>query len=117
VTANVEDRPVLTAALIDEFEHATRPCRIEFLADRLGATHDPRAIRPLLGRLSDRRVQEYGEVEDAVCGALVSLDVMCAAGNLSFAFRPRHLLPPEVVEAVRELGPAIPMRYFLARSA
>jgi len=103
--------------LIAEFELATRPHRIEVLADQLGASADPDAIRPLLTRLGDCRVQEDADVEDAVCRALVALDVMCTAGNLSFAFRPRHLLTPDVVETVRDLGPAIPMRYFLAREA
>jgi len=117
MTTHVEEPSTLTAELIAEFECATRPCRIEFLADRLGATGDPRAVRPLLARLGDCRVQEYSDVEDALCGALVSLGVMRASGNMTFAFRPRHLLPPEVVEAVRELGPAVPMRYFLRRGA
>ena len=62
-------------------------------------------------------MQEDPDVEDAVCRALVALDVMCTSGNLSFAFRPRYLLDSEVVEIVRELGPAVPMRYFLGRPA
>jgi len=113
MNTRVEDRPATMTGLISEFEHAARPCRIEYFADRLGATGDARAVRPLLARLGESKVQEYEDVEDAVCHALVALDVMESSGNLSFAFRPRHLLAPDIVETIRELGPAIPMRYFL----
>jgi len=116
MTTKVEHRPSSPAAteLVALLDRTTEPHEIETIADQLGAAGDRRAIRPLLTRLSDCHVQEDADVEDAVCRVLVALDVMCSSGNLSFAFRPPHLLAPEVVETVRELGPAIPMRYFLA---
>ena len=40
----------------------------------------------------DRHVQADADVEDAVCSALVALDVMRTVGSSSFALRPRHLL-------------------------
>ena len=93
---------------------ANRGCEIELIADQLGATGNRCAIRPLLTRLGDSRVQDDADVEDAVCRALVALGVMSSSGNRSFAFRPRHLLAPDAADAVRALGPAIPMRYLLA---
>jgi hypothetical protein len=117
MTTSVEGRapaPVV-AELIALLDRTTDPREIEMVADQLGAADNPHAIRPLLMRLGDCHVQEDADVEDAVCRALVALDVMRSSGNLSFALRPRHLLAADVVEAVRELGPAIPMRYLLAR--
>ena len=90
----------------------TNPLEIELIADELGAAHDRRAIRPLLMRLGDCKVQEDADVEDAVCSALMALGTMCSSGNRSFHFRPRQELPEDVVTTVRELAPAIPWRYF-----
>ena len=101
--------------LIDRFARAKRPFEVEAIADELGATGDRRAIRPLLARLGDCCVQEDADVEDSVCRALVALDVMRTFGNLSFALRPHHLLAPDVIEMIEELGPAVPMRYLIAR--
>ena len=66
----------------------------------------------MLGRLGDVAVQEDRDVEDAVCGALVSLSVMRVVGNLRFAFVARHQLPDGVAEMIRALDPTIPLRYF-----
>ena len=111
-----EQRPMREiAGLIDRLDRAKRAFEIEAIADELGATGDHRAIRPLLGRLGDCCVQEDADVEDSVCRALVALDVMREFGNLSFALRPCHVLAPDVVEMIEELGPAIPMRYLIAR--
>jgi len=93
---------------------ATDPRVIEVLADQLGAAGDRRAIRPLLMRLGDCRVQEDPDVEDAVCGALVALDVMRCSGNLSFSLLPPEVLADDVVETIRELAGAIPWRYYRA---
>jgi hypothetical protein len=90
---------------------ATDPRLIEVLADQLGAAGDRRAIRPLLMRLGDCGVQEDRDVEDAVCSALVALDVMRCAGNLSFGFLPSEDLADDLVEMIRELAGTIPQRY------
>jgi len=93
---------------------ATDARLIEVLADQLGAAGDRRAIRPLLMRLGDCHVQEDPDVEDAVCGALVALDVMCRSGNLSFSLLSPEVLADDVVETIGELCAAIPRRYFSA---
>jgi len=98
--------------LILFFIQATDPRLIEVLADQLGAAGDRRAIRPLLMRLGDCRVQEDPDVEDAVCGALVALDVMGCSGNLSFSLLPPEDLAGDVVGTIRELAGKIPLRYF-----
>jgi hypothetical protein len=85
---------------------------IEGLADLLGAAGDRRAIRPLLQRLGDRQVYDDVDTEDAVCGALVVLGVMCSPGNQIFHFLPRDVLAEDVIDVIRELGMAIPYRYF-----
>ncbi len=101
--------------LIDRFTVAQRALDLETIAGQLGASGDHRAVRPLLARLCDHEVQGEGHVEDSVCRALVALDVMRGCGTCSFAMRPRHLLAPDVVEMITELGPAVPMRYLIAR--
>jgi hypothetical protein len=101
--------------LLQEFERTNDLRRIEVLADRIGASGDPQAVRVLLLRLGEWPVQEDPDVEDAVCGALVRLGVMHSRGNQTFAFRPRHELPPDVVDLVRKLGNVVPMRYLIAR--
>ena len=63
-------------------------------------------------RLGDCRVQDDPDIEDAVCRALVDLDVMWCSGNLSFSFRPRKALPDDVAETIRELVGTFPWRYF-----
>ena len=88
---------------------------MEAIADELGVACDRRAIRPLLMRLGDSCVQDDPDIEDAVCRALVALDVMCSPGNQTFFFLPRRLLPDDVVATIRELGVAIPWRYFDTR--
>jgi len=105
------------ADLIAEFELATRPQRIEVLASRLGATGDGHAVRPLLARLGEPCVQTDRRVEAAVCCALASLSVMCPCGDDGYALRPRHRLAADVVQIVEDLDAAIPLRYFLARTA
>ena len=101
--------------LIARLVESTNPRELEAIADQLGHTGDRRAIRPLLTRLGDGHVQEDPDREAAVCGALVSLDVMCNRGHGSFFFRPRRLLADDVVDTIRELGSAIPWRYFDTR--
>jgi hypothetical protein len=85
---------------------------IESAADQLGSKGDRRAIRPLLMRLGDSRVQEDPDVEDAVCRALVALDVMGCSGNLSFSLLDPEVLAGDVVETIRELAGMIPRRYY-----
>ncbi len=113
-TTQVECRPASGALeeLIVLLDRTTNPRTIEIVADRLGATHDRRAIRPLLTHLGDCRVQEDRDVEDAVCRALMALGVMCCSGNLSFSLRRRPDLADDVVETIRELAGTIPWRYF-----
>ena len=114
MTTHVEARPEQSIVdyLIVFFGEATQSREIELIADHLGSAGDPRAIRPLLARLGDCQVQEDRDVEDAVCRALMSLGVMCSSGNLRFSLRPRHVLPNEVVDSIRELAASIPWRYF-----
>ena len=114
MTTKVEPRPVSAAFddLLVLLTQTSNPRTIEVVADQLGAAHDRRAIRPLLMRLGDCCVQEDRDVEDAVCRALVALDVMCCSGNLSFSLRPRRDLADQVVETIREMAGTIPWRYY-----
>lgn len=105
------------AELISRFERATGRCEIAAIANQLGHTGEHCAVRPLLARLGERAVQAQPELADVLCVALVALGVMCTCGERAFAFRPRHLLAPDVVDAITELGPAVPMRYLIARQA
>jgi hypothetical protein len=91
---------------------ATDGRAIELVADQLGGAGDRRAIRPLLMRLGDCRVQEDPDVEDAVCCALVALEVMDCSGNLSFSFLRPEVLAGEVADTIRELAGMIPRRYY-----
>jgi hypothetical protein len=99
-------------SLIEEFERTCDATRAEVLADELGDLGDPCAIRPLLARLGESLVQEDRDVEDSVCGALVSLSVMRVLGNLRFAFVDRSRLPDGVADMIRGLDSTIPLRYF-----
>jgi hypothetical protein len=114
MTTQVELRPASATPeeLIVLLTQTSNPRTIEVVADRLGAAHDPRAVRPLLMRLGDCRVQEDGDAEDAVCRALVALGVMCCSVNLSFSLRPRRDLADDVVGTIREIAGAIPWRYY-----
>ncbi len=112
MTVDVRAPADASGPLIGEFERSCDATRIEALADTLGDLGDPLAIRPLLARLGDSLVQEDRDVEDAVCGALVSLSVMRALGNLRFAFVDRHRLPDGVADMIRALDTTIPLRYF-----
>ena len=114
MTTQVERRPTNPAVeeLIVLLEQTTEPRSIAAIADQLGAARDRRAIRPLLMRLGDCDVQEDRDVEDAVCRALVALEVMRCSGNLSFSLRPRPDLADDVVETIREVAETIPWRYF-----
>lgn len=103
--------------LIARFERATRPCEIAEVADQLGDAGEHCAVRPLLARLGEPVVQTQPDLADVLCTALVALDVMCSCGECNFAIRPRHLLAPDVVDVITELGPAVPMRYLIARQA
>ena len=114
MSIQVEYRP--TSASFEELivllAQTNNPRTIEVIADQLGETHDRRAVRPLLMRLGDDRVQEDRDMEDAVCRALVALGVMCCSGNLSFSLRPRRDLSDDVVGTIREVAGTIPWRYY-----
>ena len=114
MATQVERRPTHPAVeeLIVLLEQTTKPRTIEAVADQLGAARDRRAIRPLLMRLGDCDVQADRDVEDAVCRALVSLEVMRCSGNVAFRLRPRPELADDVVETIREVAETIPWRYF-----
>jgi len=101
--------------MITILDHATHPREVELIADYLGETGDRRAIRPLLLHLGDYEVQHDADVEDAVCGALMSLGVMCRSADHCFHLRPRRVLPDDVAAAIRELSGAIPWQYFGTR--
>jgi hypothetical protein len=117
MTTQLATRPVTpsVAELLVRLPRAATAWQIAAIADQLGAAGDPCAIRPLLARLGDRRVERDTGAEDSVCGALVALGVMRMYGPCSFALRPRHLLPADVVEMITELGSTVPMRYLIAR--
>jgi hypothetical protein len=100
---------------LEELEHTNDPARIEALADGLDDSGGVRATRALVWRLGDSHVQDDPDVEDAVCGALVSLGVMRSSGNQRFAFLPRHELPDGVAELLHQLETVIPMRYRTSR--
>jgi HEAT repeat protein len=98
-------------ALIEGFLDAKDPVGSEKLADALGASGDPRAIEPLIRRISDWIVQEDGDVADAVCGALVNLKVMHKLGNLNFRWLPPDYLTPEAQETLNRHLLALPPKY------
>ncbi len=100
---------------IAELEQSNDARRIEITADVLGAARDRRAILPLLTRLGDPVVQTNSNTEDSVCAALVALGVMRTAGS-RYTVLPRHMLEPDVVTMLGELGSSVPLRYFLARN-
>ncbi|MDQ1460481.1 MAG: hypothetical protein QOI08_1965 [Actinomycetota bacterium] len=117
VTLDVDVQRVYppTAELLQRLARATHACDIAENAVQLAAVGDVRAVRPLLGRLGEPRVQADRDLADALCDALVALDVMRPCGGGCFAIRPRHLLAPGVVDAITELGSSVPLRYFIAR--
>lgn len=101
-----------SSELLDELAHTTSARRLEELADlspRCGSI----AVPFLLSRLGDAVVQEHPDTEDAVCSALVQLDVMHRTGNQRFGFRARHELEPAVVALLHDLDVAIPLRYYV----
>jgi hypothetical protein len=114
---NAERQLAPVAELISRFERATSPYELAQIADQLSDAGERCAIRPLLTRLGERRVQTQPDLADVFCTALVALDVMCSCSACSFAIRPRHLLAQDVVDVITELGPAVPMRYLIARQA
>jgi hypothetical protein len=117
MTAYADVRPVSPPPdeLLERLARATHACDIAENAALLAAVGDGRAIRPLLGRLAETQVQADRDLADVLCDALVALDVMRPCPGGTFAIRPRHLLAPGVVDAITELGPSIPLRYFIAR--
>src|ERR1700722_7376023 len=104
MAVNVDRRPTdaTVEELIELLDRTTDPSVIEMVANRLAATRDHRAIRPLLMHLGDRLVQDDAEVEDAMCHALMALGVMCSTGDLSFSLRPRRAFTDDVAETIRE---------------
>ena len=106
--ATVEELIALLSQTTDHGEMA-------WIADRLGATRDRRAIRPLLLCLGNCQEREHTDTEASVCGALVRLGVMCRCENCSFSLRPRPSLPDDVVETIHEVAAAIPWPYFGTR--
>ena len=112
VVNEVRGDDISVEELIVRFIATTNPREIEVLADLLGAAGDRRAVRPLLMRLGDSKVQEDPDVEDAVCRALIALDVMRGHGNLSFCLRSRDELCASDAASIGELLGVIPWRYF-----
>ncbi|HKA27318.1 MAG TPA: hypothetical protein VKD88_08090 [Gaiellaceae bacterium] len=88
------------------------PDEIEALADDLGGSGDTRAIGPLVSLLTDSRVNDDPDLEDAVCSSLVHLGAMEQRGNLNYSFVDLSRLTPESGDALRRLDPVIPRRYF-----
>jgi len=113
---DTERRHLPVGELISLLERSTNVCEIAWIAGDLAASGEHRAVRPLLSRLGDPAVQRQPEAAEAVCDALVALDVMCPCGECGFAVRPRHVLAPDVVATIAELG-TVPMRYLIARQA
>jgi hypothetical protein len=106
--------PVAVDELIRELATTNDPRRLEILAGLLGAARDPRAITPLLVCLASVVVQRNECAEEAVCAALHALAVMRRFSNGRYALLPAHDLDQKHVDLVRELGAAVPMRYFFA---
>jgi hypothetical protein len=114
MTTSVEQRVSRSEAseLIGRLSDASAPKDVGVIAAELAGAGDPRAISPLLYRLGECEVQADSEASDAVCRALVALDVMCSRDGSTFHFLPRRRLPDDVVDVIRELGSAIPWAYF-----
>ena len=98
--------------LIPLLAQTTDASTIAEVADQLGATRDPRVIRPLLEQLRDPQVQAAPAAEHAVCRALVAVGVMRCSGEESYSLRPRRDLADDVVETIRDLVEGFPARYF-----
>ena len=101
----------IMSSLIGEFLAARDPVEIERLADDLGDTGDPRAIEPLVRRVSDWMVQADGDAEDAICGALVKLGVMHKLGNLNFRWLPAEDLSADTRLILTSQLQALPAKY------
>ena len=114
MVASVAHRPSRDEVpdLIIRFVNATSPSDVAVVAERLGASRDTRAIRPLLRRLGDTDPQDEPTVERSVCEALVALDVMRGSQDGGFHLLPRRCLSDDVVAIIHNLGPSIPWRYF-----
>lgn len=117
VTIDVEHPPIVpdVERLIVRLDDATDPQEIVQIADGLGASRDPRAIRPLLEHLGHHGVQDNPEVEGALCRALIALGVMWRSGDHTFCLRSRRALSDDVAETVHELAGSIPWPYFGTR--
>ena len=103
-------------ALLARFAATKRGVEIEQIAARLGASGDRDAVRPLLASLCDQRIQADPHAENAVCDALVALDVMRPVGEGSYALQPRYRLGPDVSRTIADLGAAMPLRYLIGGS-
>jgi hypothetical protein len=104
-------RPWISTSLIENFSRARDSSEIERLADDLGEAGDPAAIKVLLSRLGDNKIQSDQDVEDAVCGALVRLRVMRKVGNLRYFLLGEDVLPDEAKIALKEYAQLIPQKY------
>lgn len=109
------DRPDELERKIVPFLTSSDPEEIEALADDLGLLGDVRAVGPLAARLSDSRIHDDPDLEDAVCSSLVRLGVMNRRGNLNYAFTDPSRLSPESAAALGRLDSVLPRRYFGAR--
>ena len=108
-----DQRPSSTDAdeLLERLARTTNSHEIETIADQLGAARERRAIRPLLMRLGDCQGPDHACTEEAVCRALMALDVMCRSCG-HFSLRPRRTLPDDVVDTIRDVAGEIPWPYF-----
>jgi hypothetical protein len=100
-------------SLIEEFRRTTDLQKMEIIADELGRAGDRQAIDILLYRVGDMQVQEDGDVQDAVCGALVKLGVMRQIGNLSFVIESDEKLSAEAKAMINKHKMVIPRKYLL----
>jgi hypothetical protein len=83
--------------MIEAFLRTSEPRQIEWGADRLGMSRCHRAIPALLARLGDASVRDDGDVEDAVCSALVALSVMERQGTSPSCSDPSTHCHPSLV--------------------
>jgi len=104
-------------AVLEEFRTTSEGSRLEELADELRGFGRHEAVPVLLYRLGDAHVQEDRDVEDAVCDALVALNVMRRLGNLNFRFLESDQLGPDVQQMIREYEILLPRKYFRDRPA
>jgi hypothetical protein len=106
------DRGFVGLAAVERFaDEVAAPSEPEPLA---GAARD-QAIEALMLALASDWVRNDGDVEDAVCSALVRIGVMTRVGNLVFEFRPDAEMTDADRVAVHRYRAWLPAKYTAMR--